>query len=78
MLRKNLSDEAAAAVAGHFDINPETFTTHIKDAARDADSLFLFRHTLMNPWLGDGEEGETYIDKYFAYLEELIVKELHS
>jgi hypothetical protein len=33
-----------------------------------ADRLVILRHTLMNPFLSDGENGISYIDLYFDYL----------
>ncbi|MFA6987285.1 MAG: pyridoxal-dependent decarboxylase, partial [Arenimonas sp.] len=33
-----------------------------------ADRLVILRHTLMNPFLNDGENGISYIDLYFDYL----------
>ena len=35
----------------------------------DADRLVILRHTLMNPFLDDAENGISYIDLYFDYLE---------
>ncbi len=40
------------------------------DAEReDADRLVILRHTLMNPFLIDSENGISYIESYFHYLE---------
>ena len=33
-----------------------------------ADRLFILRHTLMNPFLVDTENGIDYIERYFDYL----------
>jgi glutamate/tyrosine decarboxylase-like PLP-dependent enzyme len=33
-----------------------------------ADRLVILRHTLMNPYLEDSENGISYIDRYFEYL----------
>jgi hypothetical protein len=33
-----------------------------------ADRLVVLRHTLMNPYLEDTENGISYIDRYFDYL----------
>ena len=33
-----------------------------------ADRLFILRHTLMNPFLNDTENGINYIDRYFDFL----------
>ena len=35
----------------------------------EADRLAILRHTLMNPWLIDRENGISYIDRYFEFLE---------
>ena len=35
----------------------------------DDGSLVILRHTLMNPYLLDRENGISYIDGYFDYLE---------
>ena len=32
------------------------------------DRLVILRHTLMNPYLLDRENGISYIDRYFEYL----------
>ncbi|SFN65505.1 pyridoxal phosphate-dependent decarboxylase family protein [Dokdonella immobilis] len=36
------------------------------------DRLLILRHTLMNPYLIDHENGISYIDRYFEYLQERI------
>jgi glutamate/tyrosine decarboxylase-like PLP-dependent enzyme len=41
-------------------------------AAGDDDGLVVLRHTLMNPYLIDRENGISYIDLYFAHLEQRI------
>jgi hypothetical protein len=38
----------------------------------DDDGLVVLRHTLMNPYLIDRENGISYIALYFAHLEERI------
>ena len=47
-------------------------TTAPADPAREADHIYLLRHTLMNPWLLDGPGGRSYIDLYWEYLEAVI------
>jgi hypothetical protein len=37
--------------------------------SEQADRLVILRHTLMNPYLIDSENGISYIEKYFHYLE---------
>jgi hypothetical protein len=34
----------------------------------DEDRLLILRHTLMNPYLIDHENGISYIDRYFDFL----------
>ena len=35
----------------------------------DDDRLLILRHTLMNPYLIDHENGISYIDRYFEFLQ---------
>jgi len=39
-----------------------------RDDAYDSDRLVILRHTLMNPYLIDRENGISYIDLYFEHL----------
>ena len=48
-------------------ISPDNF-----DGA--ADRLVILRHTLMNPYLIDSENGISYIDRYFEFLERRIAQ----
>jgi hypothetical protein len=48
-------------IAGELRLDPATFEA-------DADRLVILRHTLMNPYLIDAENGISYIDRYFDYL----------
>ena len=41
-------------------------------AGSPADRLLILRHTLMNPYLIDHENGISYIDRYFDYLAALV------
>jgi glutamate/tyrosine decarboxylase-like PLP-dependent enzyme len=56
-----LDDETAHALLAHLDL-PATL-------ARSPEPLRILRHTLMNPFLLDSENGIDYIDRYFAFLE---------
>lgn len=76
VMRANLTDKEAVKVALQLGLDPDTYTATISNPRRDADSLVLLRHTLMNPWLMDSKDGDNYIDRYCEYLEALIVKEL--
>lgn len=44
------------------DLDPATLGEH------GGDRLMILRHTLMNPYLIDHENGISYIDRYFDYL----------
>ena len=48
-------------IAGRLRLDPASF-------CEDADRLVILRHTLMNPYLIDRENGISYIDRYFDYL----------
>ena len=44
---------------------------------RQGESLVILRHTLMNPYLIDAENGISYIDGYFDFLAKC-VRDLHA
>ena len=46
------------------DLDPST----LGNDEGDGDRLVILRHTLMNPYLIDHENGISYIDLYFEYL----------
>lgn len=48
-------------IARQLGLDPATFRD-------DADRLVILRHTLMNPYLIDRENGISYLDRYFDYL----------
>jgi glutamate/tyrosine decarboxylase-like PLP-dependent enzyme len=59
-----LGETDMARVLQSLALDPETLL-----ADHDgADRLVILRHTLMNPFLEDGENGISYIDRYFDYL----------
>jgi hypothetical protein len=76
MLRRNLSAAAARRIARTLGFDAETFSVDPQDAGRDADHLFLLRHTLMNPWLGDDSERGDFLGRYCDYLERSITQTL--
>lgn len=43
-----------------------------EDDVGEADHIFFFRHTLMNPWLLAGPDEINYIDRYWEYLERFV------
>ena len=76
LLRKNLSLAAARRVAQKLGLDPATFVITIGDPERDADHVFLLRHTLMNPWLTHASEGRNFIERYCEFLESAITRSL--
>ncbi len=76
LVKGKISDELAEEVLGDLEINSETFVVDVVDQQREADHIFLFRHSLMSPWLLHRWEGRNYIDRYVDYLRELIEDEL--
>lgn len=59
-------------------IDEATFTQPVEHSEREAGSIFLLRHTLMNPWLLQAHEGHNYIDQYCEYLGNLILRTLDA
>ncbi len=53
-------------------LDPGTLRESPADPQREAAGLFVLRHTLMNPWLHDAENGIDYLDRYCAYLTGLV------
>ena len=53
-----------ARVLAELDLDPATLNPD--DPA--ADRLVILRHTLMNPWLIDRENGISYLERYFEFL----------
>ena len=58
-------------------LDPTTLTA-VPESADQADHLFILRHTLMNPWHLGGPDGESYIDRYWRWLERTAMAELAS
>ena len=72
LTKDNLEGAQSERILADLGIDPETFRTTPRDSERDADHIFLLRHTLMNPWLAAAVDGRDYIDLYWEYLGELI------
>ena len=53
-------------------IDETTFTDH-PESAKESDHIFLFRHSLMSPWLLHRFEGGNYIDRFCECLERLML-----
>ena len=56
-----LGAEDTARVLGELDLDADS----LRPEHEGADRLFILRHTLMNPFLNDDENGISYIDGYF-------------
>ncbi|NBB93865.1 MAG: pyridoxal-dependent decarboxylase [Gammaproteobacteria bacterium] len=74
--RHTLGGRAAERLMAELDLDPDTFVEEPDDSGEQADSVFLLRHTLMNPWLSGREEGLNYLDRYCRYLAQLVRHEL--
>ena len=62
-----LGGEDTASVLAELDLDPATLNAD--DA--DADRLVILRHTLMNSYPIDRENGISYLARYFEYLARL-------
>lgn len=71
-----LDEKEAGRILDELGIDPQTFVEHVTDRTREADHIYLIRHTLMNPWLMFEDNGLNYIDRYCIYLEQIIIGEL--
>jgi len=76
LTRESISDEQAARILGDLGVDPDTFRARPSDPAREADHIFLLRHTLMNPWLTVPVEGADYIERYWEYLSRELVRHM--
>lgn len=74
--RDMLGEEDLSRVLTELGIDAATFVTTVEDPTLQADTLFLLRNTLMNPWLLERAEGRNPLDRYLDYLEQLILDEL--
>ncbi|MGD8378228.1 MAG: pyridoxal-dependent decarboxylase [Gammaproteobacteria bacterium] len=73
-----LSETEMGRLLDQLGIEPSTFAEDVEDPALQAESIFLLRHTLMNPWLTKRTDGLNYLDRYCRYLEMLIRRELDT
>jgi len=75
--RNALREPVAARLTEALGLDPATFVTDPDDSGRQDDSIFLLRHTLMNPWLsGRNNSGQhrgmNYLDRYCRWLGALV------
>lgn len=76
LTKENVGGAQADRILDDLGIDRATFQTLPKDSKRDADHIFLLRHTLMNPWLQSKVEDRNYVEMYWDYLDELIDRAL--
>lgn len=74
--RSTLREEVASRMVRELGLDPDTFVEEPDESGLQADSIFLLRHTLMNPWLSGRDHGMNYLDRYCRYLAALIRSEL--
>jgi len=74
--RHMIAPRELARLLNSLDIDAASFVDSVDEPELQSDSLFLLRHTLMNPWLLEQVEGRNYLDRYCDYLEELVLLEL--
>jgi len=75
ILRRYLSDDNAERLASLYDFDLNGFVKEAKDE-QQADHIYVFRHTLMNPWLLEENQGRNYIEGYIEQLEQSILQQL--
>jgi glutamate/tyrosine decarboxylase-like PLP-dependent enzyme len=74
LTKGNLPGREADRILDGLGLDPDTFVLVPENPEREADHVFILRHTLMNPWLmaqpyGDGR---SYIDLYWDYLDRVV------
>ena len=74
--KHKLSDQEAERVLGLMGVDPATFCSRVQNRTREADHIYMIRHTLMNPWLMHEENGENYLDRFCGFLGQAIIREL--
>ncbi len=70
--KDNLPGREADRILEQLEIDPATFVVVPEDDTREANHIFILRHTLMNPWLLAPAPGGNYIDRYWRFLERVV------
>jgi len=76
LVKNKLDETQAQRILDDLGIDPATFCHVVEDRVRQADHIYVIRHTLMNPWLLAKEDDKNYIDRYCDYLTQIIHEEL--
>jgi len=76
--KSKLEDAESARILGDLGIDVATFVDSVEDRTKEADHIYMVRHTLMNPWLMHREPGDTfnYLDRFCRFLEQAVISEL--
>ena len=72
LTKENLPGDQAHRILDALGIDPATYSILPKDVIREADHIYLLRHTLMNPWLTAFVDDRNYVEMYWDYLGQLI------
>ena len=69
LTREGLRPDQCARILGQLDLDPASFVDVPRDPDTEADHVFFLRHTLMNPWILQDDGGETFVDRYWTWIE---------
>jgi hypothetical protein len=74
LTKEVLPGRQAERILDALGLDPATFVRVPEDVDREADHIFILRHTLMNPWLmaSPTEDDRSYIAHYWDYLEGVV------
>ena len=76
--KEKLPGAQAHRILDALGLDAATFRQLPEDLERDADHIFLLRHTLMNPWLLAGPGDENYVDLYWSFIERVVNRVLRE
>ena len=76
LVKGNLEESEAERIMGLLGVDPQYYVKHVGNRQKEADHIYMIRHTLMNPWLmHEDESGLNYIDHYCNFLANAIEEE---
>lgn len=78
LFRRNLDDAAAQRLADKLGLDADAFCITASDPGQQSESMFVLRHTIMNPWVMASSGGQTYLEKYCEYLRMILLRELQD
>lgn len=77
LVKQKVHPDLANDILSDLGIDPASFVKHPEND-KQSDHIFLFRHSLMSPWLLEKVDGLNYIDRFCDCLENLILQALKS